>query len=417
MQLIFVSFLLFVLLFTQDLKAQVRQKLSFEQHPDVDPDSSKTSTVVYEDPNWRQVDVDFLSSYYVQDGNMSPVTGGIGTEYLTDFTQKIILSVPVTPRLKLNIDGGYDFYTSASSDKIDPIRSDDSGYDTRVHGNLGFAYQLKPQHTIGARIGGSGEYDYSSAQVGINYAWESKDQNTGVLVNFQSFIDQWDLIYPIELRDQGQLVPTSNRQSHNLAIGISRILDRKTQVSLNLEAVMMNGLLSTPFHRVYFQEQQQARVEQLPGSRLKLPVGVRLNRYLNEWMVLRMYYRYYWDNWGIQAHTASVELPIKPTRFLALTPFYRFHTQTAADYYAPYAAHSIFDQFYTSDTDLAALQSHAFGMGISYQPAKGIAKVKLPFTKNEYVKLKQLELKYSHYERTTGLRADIVSFGMGFTLF
>ena len=381
-------------------------------------DSTRTTTVSYENPNWKTVDIDFLSSYYEQDGNMSPVTGGLGTERLTDFTQKVIMRIPVSPKLKINVDGGYDYYTSASSDNIDPIRSDDSGYDVRAHANFGFSYQKNKQNTIGARIGGSTEYDYNSVQGGLTYVWESEDQNTAINAQAQAFVDRWSLIYPIELRGEGQLVPTANRQSYNVSVGISRVLDRKTQMSVMLEGVYMNGLLSTPFHRVYFQEQQRPRVEQLPNTRLKVPIGVRVNRYLNEWMILRTYYRYYWDTWGVQAHTASVELPIKPTRFLAVVPFYRYHTQTAADYYLPYKEHTVASTFYTSDTDLADLNSHAFGVGLSYQPAKGIANVNLALPSKEIpFKLKSIDLKYSHYRRSTGLNANIISLGFGFSLF
>lgn len=411
-----VTLALFLLILTQEVRAQLSQKVNFGHQKKIGGDSTKT-TVNYENPNWKTVDVDFLSSYYEQDGDNSPVTGGIGTEQLTDFTQKLIVSIPVSPKLKINVDGGYDYYTSASTDKIDPVRSDDSAEDTRIHGNVGFTYQWNKQNSLSARIGGSGEYDYASGQGGLTYVWQSEDENTAINAGVQTFIDRWSLIYPIELRGQGQLVPTPNRQSHNLSFGVSRVLDKKTQISVQAEGVLMNGLLSTPFHRVYFQEQAQPRVEQLPGTRFKVPIGVRLNRYLNEWMVLRLSYRYYWDTWGVQGHTVGVELPIKPTRFLAITPSYRFHTQSAADYFAPYAQHSIQETFYTSDYDLSKLTIQSYGIGVSLQPAGGVAKMKLPFRKDDYLKIKYLEVKYAHYRRSTGLNANIVSFGIGFSLF
>ena len=155
-------------------------------------------------------------------------------------------------------------------------------------------------------------------------------------------MDYWTLIYPIELRDRGQLLDRNDRQSFNGSIGLSQVLDKRTQVSVQLEATYMNGLLSTPFHRVYFQEQQLPDIERLPNTRLKLPVGVRLNRYLTDWLVARLYYRFYWDNWGMTGHSASIELPVKLTRFLAVAPFYRYHTQTAARYFC--APQGTFDQ-------------------------------------------------------------------------
>lgn len=416
MQLIIVSLALFFLLLGKEIKAQVQQIAPGTQNGNHRADSVSTEMVEYINPDWDDVEVDVLSSYYEQQGNNAAVTGGLGTEALTDFTQKILVSIPLNPRLKLNVDGGYDYYTSASSDRIDPIRSDDSAEDMRVHGNVGVTYKLDKQQSVGVRVGGSGEYDYGSFQGGLSFNRISKNENTAFSAQFQAFIDQWQLIYPIELREQGQLLPRKDRQSFNLSLGLNQVLDKKTQVGIQVEAVQMNGLLSTPFHRVFFMEQMAAKVERLPDNRLKVPVGIRLNRYINEHLIARLYYRYYWDSWRMTAHTAGVELPVRLTRSLTFTPFYRYHQQTAVDYFKPYKEHSVQDQFYTSDHDLAALTSHSYGGGISYNPVAGIFKVKVPLRKEKHLKLNHVDLKFAHYDRSTGLQSNIISFGMGFVI-
>ncbi|MEL6922816.1 MAG: DUF3570 domain-containing protein, partial [Bacteroidota bacterium] len=153
----------------------------------------------------------------------------------------------------------------------------------------------------------------------------------------------------------------------------------------------------------------------LLGARLKLPIGLRLNTYLSEWLVSRLYYRYYWDNWGIRAHTVGLELPIKLSRFLAIYPHYRYHHQSAADYFAAYQEHVEGSEFYTSDFDLSALQSHGYGVGVIYSPTKGLAKIGLPFRRRDLLLMQSVELKYSHYNRSTGLTADIVSLAVKFS--
>src|SRR4051794_5877417 len=69
-------------------------------------------------------EANFVSSYYSQNGNNSAVTGGIGTEKLTDFsnTLDIKLSMYDKKYRKHSFTGeiGIDHYTSASSDQIDP---------------------------------------------------------------------------------------------------------------------------------------------------------------------------------------------------------------------------------------------------------------------------------------------------------
>ena len=92
------------------------------------------------------------------------------------------------------------------------------------------------------------------------------------------------------------------------------------QGSLALDFVQQQGLLSTPFQRVYFSDVAESfienfqladAIEQLPDSRFKVAAGGRLNWYINETFVIRTFYRYYYDDWGISSHTASAEVPIK----------------------------------------------------------------------------------------------------------
>src|ERR1700712_6080174 len=69
-------------------------------------------------------EVNFVSAYYHQNGNNSAVTGGIGTEKLSDFANTIDIQLSnYNKKGKKNtfhFELGIDHYTSASSDMIDP---------------------------------------------------------------------------------------------------------------------------------------------------------------------------------------------------------------------------------------------------------------------------------------------------------
>ena len=362
-------------------------------------------------------EVNILFSYYEQDGNNSPVTGGIGTEQLTDFSSRVIVKVPVKEGLALSGDIGFDSYSSASTDKIDRYVSSASSSDTRVYGTFGFEKTPPGKNSsYGLKLGGSNEFDYASFSLGGHYALISADGNRELNLTGQAYFDRWQLIYPEELRREGPLLPTDQRRSYNLGLTYSQVINRKLQASLTVDGIYMTGLLSTPFHRVYFQEQELAKVEKLPDNRLKLPVGLRLNYYAADFLVARFYFRYYWDSWGIQAQTASLELPVKINRFFSVYPFYRYHTQTAADYFMPYKEHTLSQEFYTSDYDLAALDSHTFGLGIRYAPVNGLARIKFPLVKGRDVLLfRGFDLRFAHYQKTPSLKANVVSLGLNFT--
>jgi hypothetical protein len=56
---------------------------------------------------------------------------------------------------------------------------------------------------------------------------------------------------------------------------------------------------------------------------------------------------------GLKSNTFSLETPVKISPFVSVSPFYRYYSQTAAKYFAPYQQHTAFDDFYTSNYDLS----------------------------------------------------------------
>jgi len=89
-------------------------------------------------------EINLVSGYYLQDGNNSAITGGIGTEKLTDWANSFEISVSKLDRFnrthRLTADFNIDYYTSASSDKIDPLTiSSASRKDTHIYPSLSWS--------------------------------------------------------------------------------------------------------------------------------------------------------------------------------------------------------------------------------------------------------------------------------------
>ena len=70
-----------------------------------------------------KMEIQLLSSYYTQDGSNAAVTGGIGTEKLTDVTPTIVVSMPINDDDVLTVDLGISAYTSASSSNNEPTQA------------------------------------------------------------------------------------------------------------------------------------------------------------------------------------------------------------------------------------------------------------------------------------------------------
>ncbi|WP_042505482.1 DUF3570 domain-containing protein [Algibacter lectus] len=417
--------------------------------------TGQDDTKVYKKRVLETTEVDFLTSYYSQDGDNAAVSGGIGAEELTDVTGTFVVSIPLNDDDVLTIDAGISAYTSASSSNIDPFddgpadpfqaSSGASSSDAWANLTGSYSHSSDDRNDIwSAKLAISSEYDYFSVGVGGTYSKLFNEKNTEVSVSGNVYLDTWNPIYPTELRPFGaegnglsdrlftQNTITGNtnynpsfaefdskgRNSYSLGFGFSQILHKNLQGSLALDFVQQDGLLSTPFQRVYFGDvadsfiddfQLADAVERLPDSRFKVAAGGRLNWYINEVLTVRTFYRYYFDDWGINSHTASIELPIKITNQFTLYPSYRYYNQTAADYFNPYEGALSTDAFYTSDYDLSEYSANQFGFGVSYTDI---------FTKVHIWNygLKSIDLKFYQYDRDTTFTSSIITAGFKFVL-
>ncbi|SHF17041.1 DUF3570 domain-containing protein [Chryseobacterium takakiae] len=354
-------------------------------------------------------EANLVSSYYKQDGNNSAVTGGTGTEKLTDISNTIDVTMVKYDKKdrknKFGFSVGIDHYTSASSDMIDlKANSSASRSDNRIYPALSWSRENESKGTsLMAGVSTSFEFDYQSYGANIGFSQKTANRMGEFTAKFQTFLDQVKLIAPIELRTS-EGYGTSGRNTFALSLAYSQIINQNFQIEILGDAVQQTGYLSLPFHRVYFND-NSVHQETLPDKRFKIPLGLRANYFLGDKVILRAYYRYYTDDWGLKSNTFSLETPVKISPFISVSPFYRYYSQTATKYFAPYQQHTAFDDFYTSNYDLSKFDSHFYGAGIRISPKNGLFGVE---------RLNMLELRYGHYTKSVGMRSDIISLNLRF---
>lgn len=362
----------------------------------------------------EKVDAKFLYNYYEQDGNNSPVTGGVGTEELSFHGPSIVVNVAIDSVSTFHFDGGVDVYSSASTDNIDFNVSSASAKDARTHVRLGMShFNSKKEQTIAYHGSFSIESDYTSFGFGGSYAKGFYNYNTVLSVAAQIYLDdcRWGrltneeeltLIYPQELRGV-DWEDEYLRQTYSLSVNVAQLVSKRMNISLFTNPTLQNGLLATTFHRIYFRDVSRHVVERLPYSRFKLPVGIRANYFLGNKFVFRGFYRFYADNWAITAHSMELEVPVKITPFFSIYPFYRYHIQSATRYFNPYGEHLSSQEFYTSDYDLSQFTSHKYGMGINLYPVNGI------WANKNSGGLLSMELRGGVFKRSNGLNAFYIA--------
>ncbi|HEY8734572.1 MAG TPA: DUF3570 domain-containing protein, partial [Puia sp.] len=344
---------------------------AFSQSPA--PDSSG-----YTPKKLKLDEINLVSSYYSQTADKSAVMGG-RTDYkgngdVTDFANGIdVTFIGWDKKLRKNTFSaglGIDYHTAASQTYVDSngtSRNDGS----RIYPTLNWTRENARKGTsfgLGAYYSAENNYYYS---LGLNGSVSKKNKNNGEFsLKLQGFFDQIKMIKPTEFipvtkppatdsslhvyyittasgqtelvnssgkvlsKSSGPQVPSKTRNTITASLSFSQVISQRMQGSVEVDMVYQNGYLGLPFHRVFFNNGKDT-IETLPSQRLKLPIGFRLNYFLGDNIILRSYYRIYFDSWGLASHTFNLEVPVKITPFFSISPFYRFYMQTAARYFAP----------------------------------------------------------------------------------
>lgn len=370
----------------------------------MDADTAKTP---------RQSKLDALFSFYGQDGKHSAVTGGKGNENLQVYSVKISGTHKIDSVNTFYLSAGVDIISSASTDSIDFIVSSASRVDQHTSLNIGYSRQLNKQLSVGAIFSLSLESDYFSRGGEVWFDYLRKDQRAAASLNLSAYFDdlRWgrlqppyiiearNLIYPGELRDSAWF-DIHHRNSYNISGSYRYDLNKRMSLSIFPSYSYQEGLLSTPFHRMYFADKVLPEVENLPRTKHMGVLGIQLNSFIGGKFILRSYAQYYMDDFGLTSTSIKLETPLKLKPKLSIAPSIRYANQTASDYFKPYREHQSSEEYYTSDHDLSSFWSINPGLSFNFWFGK-------PETNKWQVQ--KLSLRYSYYQREDGLKAHIIS--------
>lgn len=403
--------------------------------------SQEKKTSSYENKPLTLEEADFISGYYNQNGDHSAIMGGNGSEKLDEFSNTLDLKFvkkynqyvntfdlgltaehrtsASTAYIEKSPDGATTSVQSLNSKPIYATTSRASGssgnyygLDSKSHASALYGWRFNPSlnwsvknlennSTFGLGAYYSYEFDYNSLGAEISYAKASADNNREYSVKGQAFFDRREMILPFEVRPTDYTgTDWQSKTSFSLDNSYSQVVNQRLQFSVLADIAYQKGILATPYNRVYFNNVTVGG-ERLPDNRLKIPVGLRLNYFAGNNVIFRFYYRHYWDDWKINGNTASVEVPVKINPNFSVSPFYRFHEQTSAEYFNRYATANPLSDFYTSDYDLSDFKSNNIGVNFHLVPGNwGV--------------FNSVDLRYSHYKRTDGLAADNITLALKF---
>ena len=441
--------------------------------------TQQDSPLVYKKRVLEQPEVDFLISYYSQDGDNAAVTGGIGTEELTDITPTIVVAMPLNEDDVLTVDAGISAYTSASSSNLDPFdkgnrntgspwvaSSGASSQDVWASATIDYSHSSDDRNLIwNANASFATEYDYTSFGFGGGIAKQFNDKNTEIGAHAKVYLDTWNPRYPIELdsylKSGGNLnsgffngrtiydqngnvsqgwnpinyeyISDKGRNTYSLSLSWSQVLSKNAQFSLFLDLVQQQGWLSNPMQRVYFADVENYYM----GNPTSIP------NYASP------------DNKDVFQLADDIER-LPDTRFkypfgfrfnyylsekFTLRTYYRYYADDwgisshTASVEVPFKVSSKFtlypsyrfynqtaaDYFAPYETNLSTQEFYTSDYDLSKfnanQYGMGISYTDV-FTQSHIWKfgLKSIDFKYNYYKRNTGLTANFVALGIKFLM-
>lgn len=219
------------------------------------------------------------------------------------------------------------------------------------------------------------------------------EDNTQVSLNVQTYDDKIRTV-----RFDGTVEPDEVRDTFTAELGLDQILSPVSRLNVSATVTRQEGLLATSFNQVLLDGTPV--VEVLPRERDRVAIATRYKHALFDDEAVEVGYRYYDDDWGIEAHTVELRYFTYAGERLLFEPNYRYHDQAGSDFFA--TSFTGMPVFLTSDPDLGDFTGHLFGLDVTFLERRWWGRVG------------DLGLGVNYYDRSDGLDLYWLTFGWTF---
>lgn len=339
-------------------------------------------------------------TYFDQDGrgfqSQAGPVGGPGSEQVTVAQPQFEVVAKQGRRLTHRLWFPVDVITAASPDAVDAISTASRVNKTGTLDLLS-TYKVDAKTDISVRTGVHVEENFRSFNFGVGVARSFADDNTVLSASLNEVYDWFE-----RNMINGGYYGRRSRSSANGNLGLTQLLSPSTVGYVGYGVTVQNGTLGNTWNAVPLTNGKWGE-ELLPGLRHRHAFTGRLAQYLPWRGVWKGMYRFYIDGWGLVSHTLETELYQRLGPWLWARVNYRFHQQSAVDFYTERAAPQTVLR--TSDSDLSAFNAQTVGGKIAIDLA-GLGR---PALRDFYV-----DVGFDYYFRSNGLHVNVYSCGLGF---
>ncbi|HHJ12775.1 MAG TPA: DUF3570 domain-containing protein [Gammaproteobacteria bacterium] len=255
------------------------------------------------------------------------------------------------------------YVDSISSASIDVITQGSEYNEQRTQYSVGLDY-LHADTTLSLGYTNSDESDYKADTWSISLSQTFFGNMTTLTLGYSRGFDD-----VLRNRDDN-FAETAEHQNYH--VSLTQVLTKDLLLSLNYDAVADQGYLNNPYRSVVFFEPSNpsglgTQPEQYPNTRASNAISANLLYYLPWRATLKAGYRYYADDWDIEAHTLDLGYVHTLGSHWIMEAGFRYYQQTEADFYADIFPRVDAQNFLARDKELSNFDDYTLSLGLSYE--------------------------------------------------
>lgn len=314
--------------------------------------------------------VKFLFNFYSQDGSGGDqIYSNSKKEEVDVFEPMLFVDYQIDKETNISAHIVFDTWTAASDTEIDGntgASGEGIGGQSRTGGRFTYRKDVIT-HAWSTSLGVSNEYDYRSLNFGANWEGRFAENNFTLSISPQLFLDQ---AKDFDLQNQ-VTTEYKSRVISSMDISASQLLTPKDVIQFGYTYIYMNGMmnnisntvkvLSNPYGNTF------SRVEErIPSQRNRHAFSTKYVHAFTEEVAAHFSYRYYKDDWKVEADTLEVGWRFSLFEEDAfLMPTFRYYDQRKGARFYKQTFASLENEM-TSDSDLAVFEGHRYGVHYSH---------------------------------------------------
>jgi hypothetical protein len=251
-----------------------------------------------------------------------------------------------------------DNVTSAS---IDVVVTASEYTEEREENGLNIDY-LRQKTTVSIGYVESEESDFDASTLSLGISQDMFGDLTTVSMSF-AFGDN-----TVGQNGDDSFEETAEVRSYRL--GLTQILSKSLVMAMTLETITDEGYLNNPYRSVRYRtgpDSYSFQPEVYPRTRTSNAVALRGNYFLPQRAAIHAGVRYFEDSWDIEATTYELGYTLPFGEEWIFEFSYRFHDQTAAEFYSDLFPFIDAQSFLARDKELSTFTSTTLGLGASYE--------------------------------------------------